>query len=293
MVALSIIMPCYNYGRYLQESLHSILSQTYTDYEVILVDDGSTDETAEIGRAYAHAHKPIRYIANPKNLGIYNACQVGLEAASGEYIHYIGADDRHHPGFLTKSMEMLQNHESVHLVCSIVGYFREGSTSDQVTSTPLIAGCSQNKIFSGSALVQVIRETEFVVPGASSIVKRPLIEQYGGLDVLLENIADWYLFHKIAFSEGIGYIPETLMSMRLHEQTFTNRVKRDKKRRRATFHRLLHNLLYDPPLRQQFLEAGLLDFVFRDLKWRLYTEPKYLCYWKFRMSRLQRPKMMI
>jgi len=277
MVALSVVIPCYNYGRYLKESLDSVLSQDFSDFEVVLVDDGSTDETSEIGEAYAREYPQLHYIRCPQNVGLFKAAKIGLEAAQGEYLHYFSSDDRYLPGFLSKSMQILRDNPKLGLVCSTVGYFQDGS--DIVESKPLIPECTESKIFTKNELIEVIHQTDFYVTGTSCVVRRSLLDQYGGFDPKLENIADWFLFHKIAFSEGIAYIPETLISMRVHDQAYTSCVKRDKKRKRATFHYLLRKLLEDQTLRQDFIKAGLLDFVFRDLKWKLYLNPRYRSYW--------------
>ena len=116
--------------------------------------------------------------------------------------------------------------------------------------------------------------------GASCIVNRELILTYGPHQPKLENLSDWFLFHTIALKEGIGYIPEVLTSMRVHEKSLTHRVKNDKKRRRKTYRYLLHLLRNNDALRHDFLQSGLLDFVFRDLKWKLYLNPRYSSYWR-------------
>ncbi|MEZ5315195.1 MAG: glycosyltransferase family 2 protein [Chlamydiales bacterium] len=276
---LSIFIPCYNYGKYLSESIDSVLSQNYSQYEILLIDDGSTDETAKLGQSYSDKYPHIFYIRNPRNLGLFETCKIALKRARGAYFHFFSADDRYLPGFLSKSMGMLKEHPHLNLVCSTVSYFDDGSPD--IRFNPLIPNCSKNTIFNQEELLRLIHKTDFFVPGTSCIVRRNLIDHYGGFDPKLENIADWFLFHKIAFSEGLGYLPDTLISMRVHETTLTNMVKKNKHRRRATFHRLLDHLLGDQELRKKFIYGGLLDFVFRDLKWKLYLYPKYLPYWKY------------
>ena len=274
MVELSIVVPCYNYGRYLKVSLHSILSQDYSDYEIVLVDDGSTDDTKQIGQAYADQYSPIRYLRLEQNRGIPAAVKIGVNSAHGKYLHLFSSDDKYLPGFLSKSMHIFHKNPDLNLVCSTVGYFQDGS--DKIESTPPF---SENKRFRPDQLVEVIKDTNFNIPGTTCVLKRHLFTQYGGFDHKLENISDWFLFHKIAFSEGVFFIPETLLAMRTHQQTYSSRVKRNTKRRRATFHHLLHKLINDKHLRQKFIQSGLLNFVFRDLKWKLYLNPQYKCYW--------------
>lgn len=275
---VSVIVPCFNYGHYLEEALDSVLSQDFTAYEIILVDDCSTDNTAAISKKYTKRHSQIRYVAHPKNLGLFQSFITGFQNSTSKYIHYLSADDRYLPGFLSKGMQFLQDHPQAKLVCTDLGYFQDHS--DTIESKPLLARCEKPIFIPKEEIVEVFRTTNFWVTGTSCIFYRELLEKYGPFIFQLENLSDWFLFHKIALYEGVGYIPETLTSMRVHEQTLTNQVKRNKKRRRATYHHLLNILLQNKDLLHRFLDAHLLDFIFRDLKWKLYMNPKYMCYWR-------------
>ena len=90
--ALSVIVPVYNSAPYLQECIDSILTQNFTDFELLLVDDGSTDESARICDSYAESDERIR-VFHKKNGGVSSARNVGLREARGEYITFVDADD--------------------------------------------------------------------------------------------------------------------------------------------------------------------------------------------------------
>lgn len=108
--AISVVVPCYNYGRYLTDCINSLIGgdtclglmdgQTFQSFEVIIVDDASTDETAEIGRAFADPWKGIRYIRHKRNLGTPFALNTGVKAARGQYITILSADDMLEPWHL-------------------------------------------------------------------------------------------------------------------------------------------------------------------------------------------------
>lgn len=276
-MTVSIIIPTYNYGKYLKQSLDSVLAQDYAEYEIILIDDGSTDDTSEIGKAYAEKHTHLKYIRNRVNSGIIDSVNIGMKASGGAYFHFFGSDDLYLPGFLSQSMHAFKNHPSLKLVFSDVTYFPDNLEFSHQGKR--IKSKTQATLFSPEKLIETCRLHGFQVVGTTCIVKREYVESNGGFDPCLANLCDWYLFHKIALSEGVGYIPETLIAMRQHPETFTSRVKRNKKRRRATYHHLLNILRNDKTLRCQFQQARLLDFIFRELKWKLYLNPKYACYW--------------
>ena len=89
----SFIVPVYNVAEYIEDSVHSILKQNYGDFEVILVDDGSTDGSGDLCRRYSQADSRVKCI-NKKNEGVTIARQTGVEAASGKYLIFVDGDDR-------------------------------------------------------------------------------------------------------------------------------------------------------------------------------------------------------
>jgi glycosyltransferase involved in cell wall biosynthesis len=97
---ISIIVPVYNVERFLRECLDSVLNQTFTDFEVICVNDASPDHCSEILREYADKDKRIRVINHEKNAGVSVARNTGLDAAEGEYISFCDSDDCMHPDML-------------------------------------------------------------------------------------------------------------------------------------------------------------------------------------------------
>lgn len=96
---ISIIIPAYNAEKYLGECLRSIAGQTYANIEVVLVDDGSTDSTASVGREWEQKDRRIRYIRT-ENAGVSAARNTGIDMARGEWIGFVDADDFIDPGFV-------------------------------------------------------------------------------------------------------------------------------------------------------------------------------------------------
>ena len=90
---VSVVVPVYNVGEYLPHCLASIKGQTYSDLEIVLVDDGSTDDSGRICDEFALSDKRVRVIHQP-NQGDFAARQTGLEAATGEYVYFIDGDDQ-------------------------------------------------------------------------------------------------------------------------------------------------------------------------------------------------------
>ena len=111
---VSVVIPTYNCGRYIEEAVNSVLSQTYRSLEIIVVDDGSTDDTA--GRLEKYTDR-IRFVSQ-KNSGPSRARNVGMELSTGEYIAFLDADDRWLPEKLERQLACFQELEGIEMVFS-------------------------------------------------------------------------------------------------------------------------------------------------------------------------------
>lgn len=109
MAKISFIMPVYNKGRYISKSIGSVLVQTYKDFELILIDDGSTDKSGEIIRRYKEQDPRIVYINNSTNKGVSYTRNLGIEKSKGEYITFLDADDEMDSKFLEKMILAICN----------------------------------------------------------------------------------------------------------------------------------------------------------------------------------------
>jgi glycosyltransferase involved in cell wall biosynthesis len=110
---VSIGLPVYNGGRYLRETLDSLLSQTFIDFELVVCDNASTDNTGHICREYAAQDSRIRYLRNETNVGIYRNCNRVIELAIGKYFKLAAADDLCHPTLLARCVEVLEANPDV------------------------------------------------------------------------------------------------------------------------------------------------------------------------------------
>ena len=104
---ISVLVPVYNVEKYLRRCIDSILAQTYTDYEIVLVDDGSTDQSGRICDEYAAGHNCIR-VVHQKNAGLAQVRNVSLSVAQGEYITFVDSDDAIEPKYLEVLMRDLE-----------------------------------------------------------------------------------------------------------------------------------------------------------------------------------------
>lgn len=116
---VSIIVPVYNVSTFLSGCLESILAQTFTDYEVICIDDGSTDNSGEIADSYAAKDSRIK-VVHQENKGLSGARNAGLDLAVGDYISFLDSDDYIHPQFLEKMLYVIQHENADIASCRLV-----------------------------------------------------------------------------------------------------------------------------------------------------------------------------
>lgn len=123
MPLTSVIVPAYNYGRYLREAIESIQVQDVEDLEIIVVDNASTDHTQEV---LASIHEPrMRVITLKENQGLSGAFNRAMEEVRGEYVAYLDADDRWRPGKLRRQMELMESEPEVGVVFCNFAWFNE------------------------------------------------------------------------------------------------------------------------------------------------------------------------
>jgi len=127
MPKVSVMMPAYNVENYIKEAIESILNQTFQDYELIIIDDGSTDSTYQVMEYYAQKSNKIRIFKNEKNEGLVYTRNRLLELANGEYLAALDSDDISLLDRLEKQVNFLDKNPEIDLLGGGLEFFREGS----------------------------------------------------------------------------------------------------------------------------------------------------------------------
>lgn len=122
---VSVVIPCYNYGHYLPTAVGSVLTEREVDVEVIIVEDCSTDDSADVAQRLADAHPNVRLVRNKKNLGLIGTANHGLSLVTGDYAVLLSADDASAPGALDRAAALMEANPSVGLVYGLIEAFSE------------------------------------------------------------------------------------------------------------------------------------------------------------------------
>ena len=202
---LSVVMPTYKHAVYLPRALDALLGQSVRPREVIVVNDASPDETAEILDRYAGNDPAVKAIHNECNRGVTACFNIGIAQAAGKYLYCAASDDYVLPGLIEKSVGALESHPQAGLCCS---YFSivNGETG-KISENPS-GWCDSTRYFSPAETERLLAHAS--VPGHTAIVKRSSFDAAGGLLADLEWHCDWFLNFVVAFREGMCHVPEML-----------------------------------------------------------------------------------
>jgi glycosyltransferase involved in cell wall biosynthesis len=128
MPSISVLMPVYNGQPFLRDSIESVLKQTFTDFEFIIIDDGSIDNTVDIIQEYAAKDKRIRLVRNPRNMGLIETLTIGNRYCTGEYIARMDADDISLPDRFERQYVYMQSHPEIDVLGSNSAFIDENGT---------------------------------------------------------------------------------------------------------------------------------------------------------------------
>jgi glycosyltransferase involved in cell wall biosynthesis len=180
---VSVIVTCYNQARFLRHSLESVLGQTYGRFEIVLIDDGSTDNTAAIARRYPG----VRYV-HQENKGLAAARNAGLRCSEGEFINFLDADDRLLPDALQKGIAALRAHPECPLVWGSHRYIDLDGSFLRDSATPVV----QEDLFCA------LLERNVIGMHATVMYRRALFDSVGVFDESLRAVEDHELLLRIS-----------------------------------------------------------------------------------------------
>ena len=209
MATVSIIIPAYNAAKYLRETLDSALNQTYRDTEVVVVDDGSTDETPGILEAYGDRIRVLRQ----ENQGRAAACNAGVGVAQGEWVAFLDADDIWLPAKLERQVDECSQFAISHTNA----YFFGEQFSEDVLKTSMIPKVG------GWVLERLLLQN--FVTCSSVMLSREVYRHYGGFDPSFYYIEDWPLWLRICAEHQLGYVATPLVRYRVHATSKSMKVR--------------------------------------------------------------------
>ena len=226
----SVIVPTFNRGLFLTRCLESILASGLSDFEIVVVDDGSTDDTRE---RIAPLPGPIRYLRQD-NQGQCAARNAGLRLAQGEFVAFLDSDDTFLPGVHERMVQFLVLHPAVDLIFGDVfvnlpdlSRFR-GHEACRFEEFRAIAGTDAGggiRILDRAAFLryQILRQNTVLLQAA--VVRRALIDRAGAFDPALTGLEEWEFFTRLAAFAEVAYLDEACCDICKHDGNLSRDVE--------------------------------------------------------------------
>lgn len=267
-------MPTYDDEKYLSTAIEAILSQSFQDFELIVVNDASPDNSDSIIRQYQAKDKRIVYLKNDKNLGTVKSCNKGSKIANGDYMYHASSDDKILPGFFEEMMSWLLKYTETPICTSDNGYFYDG---DETTFKvhKLLPDCQESKSFSASETMNLFKTSRFIISGHSTIFKRNEGEIRGYLSEELGYTCDFVLYNSMALTGGLIYIPKTLSGMRLLPKNQDRRSKQTRKEAIRCTDNWICYVKKRPNLWKVFYQSTLLARTVPSSLYSVFLKPKH------------------
>lgn len=247
MPLASIIIPAYNAKQYISETVQSVLNQTHTNWELIIIDDGSIDNTLEIIEAFAKTDSRIKYLTK-HNSGVSDTRNKGLSMAKGEFISFLDADDIWNKENLEEKIKFIKKNDID------VAY----SNCEKIDSN----SNSLNNILTGtdSPLLSdiLLLRGNYITAPSGIVLKKSVLDKIGGFDTNLSNNADQELWIRILSNNfKIKLIKNVLWKYRVHNNNMSSNIALLEKDSIYIFNKSKSNKLYPTFALQQKAFAKL------------------------------------
>lgn len=211
---VSVVIPTYNHGRFVVEAVESVCAQTLQPAEIIVVDDGSTDDTA----ARLDAFGPAVTLIRQANQGVAAARNRGAARASGELLAFLDADDSWMPAKLARQVPKFLDDSALGLVHCGVEEVDEHGRVQRTRLDGRDGAVADDMLIFGNGVI--------LGGGSGAVISRIALDEAGGWDEALSTSADWDLHHRIARRRRIGFVREALVRYRIHAGNMHRNVSR-------------------------------------------------------------------
>src|SRR5262245_36008684 len=206
---VTVFIPVYNRARYVRAAIKSILAQHFSNFESLLIDDGSTDSSVEVMQPYCRDPR-VRLLRNAANLGIPQTRNYSIALARGEYLALLDSDDIAHPTRLGKQVEFLDHHP----VYALIGTWTGGMTEHG----KFLRTFRLLPVSTGEVRVRLLFQC---CPAQSSVMARTAIVREYGYREEYSVSSDYDLWVRVAQRYELGNLPAVLVRSRMHKEQIT------------------------------------------------------------------------
>jgi hypothetical protein len=218
---VSFVVPCYRLAHYLRECVESILAQSYTNFEVLIMDDCSPDDTPAVAASFTDAR--VCHVRHAQNVGHLRNYNDGIARARGEYIWLISADDwLRSPDVLRRFVEIFDEHPNVTLA------FSQAMKVDQGQDVSFYPRRASTRICAGATFLREALLDYNCVPAPAAMARKTAYLSAGLFPLDLPHSGDWYLWCRFALEGDVAYVAEPLVNYRQHDDSMSKTLTRER-----------------------------------------------------------------
>jgi len=223
---ISVVLPNYNHSKFIGHALEALLAQESAPDEIIVIDDGSSDDSVRVVEQFAARATTIRLLLNQQNIGAVPTIMRGLGAASGKYIYFAAADDWVMPGFFKLAVDRLEAYPDVGLFFGET-LLVDGRSQRRFAVRPAVRPTMYGGRIDASGVRQLLRSSDNWISTGSAIFRRQSVDWAGGLDERLGSFADGFLARKIALTFGFVFEPKIVAAWAVFPDSVSRKTALD------------------------------------------------------------------
>jgi glycosyltransferase involved in cell wall biosynthesis len=228
-VQLSVVLPNYQHARLITRALDALLAQQRQPDEIVIVDDGSTDDSVAVIERVAARTPSIRLLVNTANRGAIASLKRGLDASQGRYVYLAAADDWVMPNFFSLALEALEAHPKAGLFCGD-SVLIDATSNRTLGLRPPVMPLSRAGFVDPAATGRLLARSDNWILTGSAVFRRTAITEAGGLDEELGSFADGYLARKVSLMRGFYYAPQVMAAWSVHPSGLSRSAALDPQR---------------------------------------------------------------
>lgn len=242
---LSVVLPNYNHARLLPRAARALLGQETPPDEIIIVDDGSSDDSRAVIEDLAARNPRVRVLWNETNRGAIPALNRGIAAATGRYVYLAAADDWVMPGFFRLALAALMAHPDCGLFCG-ESLLVDGHSNRPIGVRPPARPAQRAALVGSRQTEALLRRIDNFILTNGCIFRRDCVTMAGGLDGTLGPFADGIMARKIALTHGFYFAPQIVACWAVYPASYSRRAASDLEQARCFLDLIPARLAADP-----------------------------------------------
>ena len=225
MTKISVITASYNYEEYIKETIESVINQTFSDWEMIIVDDGSKDNSVEVIKSYCEKDERIKLLQheNGENKGLVETIRLGVKEAKGEWIVFLESDDTISPDYMAEKIKIAEENTNIKFIFNDVNLFGEESAIKEIYDEYFVEFYkTMPNLKTRQDYIDAFK-TKNIVPTFSVVMMKKEIFETLKFDSVVSQWIDYYLWTQLAPKYDFYYLPQKLTNWRMHKSSYNNK----------------------------------------------------------------------